>query len=108
MQPVASISSADTAPAPTTRIKLFILNSAETILMYAASLILHVQMINWVFALVFWFSLSTITIADRLGVRLVLRRLRIKGKNMRNILIVGSNDAAVQFARKIEQTPWLG
>jgi exopolysaccharide biosynthesis polyprenyl glycosylphosphotransferase len=41
-------------------------------------------------------------------VRLVLRRLRIKGKNMRNILIVGSNDAAVQFARKIEQTPWLG
>jgi len=68
----------------------------------------HVDMINLVFAGVFWFSLITITASDRLGVRLVLRQLRVKGKNLRNILIVGSNDAALQFAHKIEQSPWLG
>jgi FlaA1/EpsC-like NDP-sugar epimerase len=77
-------------------------------LMYAIAVAFHVDMINLVFAGVFWFSLITITASDRLGVRLVLRQLRVKGKNLRNILIVGSNDAALQFAHKIEQSPWLG
>ena len=79
-----------------------------TVLMYAITLWrLHVDMINLVFAGVFWFSLITITASDRLGVRLVLRQLRVKGKNLRNILIVGSNDAALQFAHKIERTESL-
>jgi len=82
--------------------------SVGTVMMYAIALAFHVEMINYVFAGVFWFSLTAITGADRLGVRLVLRSLRVKGKNLRNILIVGSNDAAVQFAHKIEQNPWLG
>jgi exopolysaccharide biosynthesis polyprenyl glycosylphosphotransferase len=82
--------------------------SVGTILMYAIAIAFHVTMINYVFVGVFWVSLSFITAAGRLGVRYVLRQVRIKGKNLRNILIVGSNDAAVQFARKIEQSPWLG
>jgi len=82
--------------------------SVGTIAMYAVALASHVQMINYVFVGAFWFSLSFITIADRVGVRLVLKRLRVKGKNQRYLLIVGSNDAAIQFARKIEQSPWLG
>jgi exopolysaccharide biosynthesis polyprenyl glycosylphosphotransferase len=57
---------------------------------------------------VFWVSLTAITVTGRLGVRLVLRQIRIKGKNLHNVVIVGSNDAAVQFARKIERSPWLG
>ena len=82
--------------------------SVGTILMYAVAIAFHVTMINYVFVGVFWVSLTFITAAGRLGVRFVLRQVRIKGKNLRNILIVGSNDAAVQFARKIEQSPWLG
>jgi exopolysaccharide biosynthesis polyprenyl glycosylphosphotransferase len=87
---------------------IFKATSMGTVLMYAIALAFHVDMINLVFAGVFWFSLITITASDRLGVRLVLRQLRVKGKNLRNILIVGSNDAALQFAHKIEQSPWLG
>jgi exopolysaccharide biosynthesis polyprenyl glycosylphosphotransferase len=87
---------------------IFKATSMGTVLMYAISLAFHVDMINYVFAGVFWFSLITITASDRLGVRLVLRQLRVKGKNLRNILVVGSNDAALQFAHKIEQSPWLG
>ena len=82
--------------------------SVGTILMYAIAIAFHVTMINYVFVAVFWVSLTFITASGRLGVRYVLRQVRIKGKNLRNILIVGSNDAAVQFARKIEQSPWLG
>jgi exopolysaccharide biosynthesis polyprenyl glycosylphosphotransferase len=82
--------------------------SVGSILMYAIALAFHVTMINYVFIGVFWVSLTFITAAGRLGVRYVLRQVRIKGKNLRNILIVGTNDAAVQFAHKIEQSPWLG
>jgi exopolysaccharide biosynthesis polyprenyl glycosylphosphotransferase len=82
--------------------------SVGTILMYATAIAFHVTMINYVFVGVFWSSLTLITASNRLGVRFVLRRVRMKGKNLRNILIVGTNDAAVQFARKIEQSPWLG
>lgn len=82
--------------------------SVGTILMYAVAIAFHVTMINYVFVGVFWVSLSFITAANRLTVRYVLRQVRIKGKNLRNILIVGSNDAAVQFANKIERSPWLG
>jgi exopolysaccharide biosynthesis polyprenyl glycosylphosphotransferase len=82
--------------------------SFGTVLMYAIALVLHVEMINYIFVAVFWGSLTPIMLGGRLGVRLVLRRLRAKGKNLRNIIIVGSNDAALQFARKIEQSSWLG
>jgi exopolysaccharide biosynthesis polyprenyl glycosylphosphotransferase len=82
--------------------------SVGTILMYAVALAFHVTMINYVFVGVFWVSLTFLTAAGRLGVRFVLRQVRIKGKNLRNLVIVGSNGAAVQFARKIEQSPWLG
>ena len=82
--------------------------SAGTLLMYATALAFHVEMVNYIFALVFWGSLTFVTTFDRMVVRVVLRRVRVKGKNQRNILIVGSNDAALQFARKIEQSPWLG
>lgn len=82
--------------------------SVGTTLMYVIAIALHVTMINYIFVGVFWVSLTFIMVAGRLSVRLTLRQVRLKGKNLRNIVIVGSNDAAVQFARKIEQSPWLG
>jgi exopolysaccharide biosynthesis polyprenyl glycosylphosphotransferase len=82
--------------------------SLGTILMYGIALAFHVTMINYVFVIVFWLSLTLSMVAGRLGVRFVLRQVRIKGKNLRNIVVVGTNGAAVQFARKIEQSPWLG
>lgn len=82
--------------------------SAGTILMYAIALAFHVTMINYVFVGLFWISLTFLVAAGRLGVRFALRQVRLNGKNLRNLLIVGSNDAAVQFARKIERSPWLG
>ena len=83
-------------------------SSLGTLLMCGIALAFHVTMINYMFGGVFWASLTFITVAGRLGVRLVLRQVRIKGKNLRNVVVVGSNDAAIQFARKVELSPWLG
>ena len=82
--------------------------SLGTLLMWGVALAFHVTMINYLFVAVFWTSLTFIIVAGRLGVRLVLRQVRIKGKNLRNVVVVGSNDAAIQFARKIQTSPWLG
>ncbi|MGA2413947.1 MAG: sugar transferase [Candidatus Sulfotelmatobacter sp.] len=82
--------------------------SVGTTLMYVMAIALHVTMINYIFVGVFWASLTFLMGSGRLLVRVVLRQARRKGKNLRNIVIVGSNDAAMQFARKIEHSPWLG
>jgi exopolysaccharide biosynthesis polyprenyl glycosylphosphotransferase len=47
-------------------------------------------------------------IAGRLSIRLALRHMRRKGRNVRHLLIVGTNARAVQLARRIESLPELG
>ena len=79
-----------------------------SLLMYATALIFHVTMMNYIFVGVFWGSVTFITVASRVVVRSVLRQFRMRGKNLRDMLIVGTNDEAVQLARKIETSPWLG
>ena len=79
-----------------------------TILMYGVGLAFHVTMVNYIFVGVFWVVLTFLAVAGRVAVRYALRQVRIKGKNLRNMVIVGSNGTAIQFARKIEEKPWLG
>lgn len=47
-------------------------------------------------------------IIERFVVRSFLRKLRINNRNLKHILIVGDNDLAFSFARKIKQNPYLG
>ena len=56
----------------------------------------------------FWlFSFDSI-IAVRLIIRFFLSRARRHGKNLRFMLILGTNARAIQFARRIESRPDLG
>jgi exopolysaccharide biosynthesis polyprenyl glycosylphosphotransferase len=56
----------------------------------------------------FWlFSFDSI-IAVRLIIRFFLARARRHGKNLRFMLILGTNARAIQFARRIESRPDLG
>ncbi len=77
-------------------------------IIYGAGIVFHVIMINYVFVAVFWLAVTSTTLAGRLGVRFVLRRIRLRGKNLRDMLIVGTNDEAVRFAHKIQQSPSFG
>jgi exopolysaccharide biosynthesis polyprenyl glycosylphosphotransferase len=61
-----------------------------------------------VFLTVFWGGSSAISITSRLVLRYFLERVRLRGRNLRHVLIVGTNLRAVEFARKIESKPELG
>jgi FlaA1/EpsC-like NDP-sugar epimerase len=45
---------------------------------------------------------------SRLVLRSLLRQLRSRGRNLRNVIIVGTNNRALAFAKKIESKPDLG
>ena len=47
-------------------------------------------------------------IIERFAVRSFLRNIRENNRNLKHILIVGDNDLAFTFARKIRQNPYLG
>ncbi len=69
---------------------------------------LRITMVTPVFLAVFWAGSSAIIILSRLVLRYFLKRIRLKGRNLRHILIVGTNPRAVRFAQKMEAKPELG
>lgn len=48
------------------------------------------------------------TVASRILLRYALSQLRFSGRNLRHILIVGTNPRAIRFAQKIESKPEIG
>jgi exopolysaccharide biosynthesis polyprenyl glycosylphosphotransferase len=73
-----------------------------------ASFMLHFRMVTPGFLLLFWAFSSFVAVSSRIAIRTYLRRLRMRGKNLRNMLIVGSNRRAIDFAKAIESKPELG
>jgi exopolysaccharide biosynthesis polyprenyl glycosylphosphotransferase len=67
-----------------------------------------IRMVTPIFLGTFWVASSGITILSRLILRYVLGQIRIRGRNLRYMLIIGTNTRAVQFAREIETKPELG
>ena len=51
---------------------------------------------------------SVIGIMERFVIRNFLKKIRINNKNLKHILIVGDNDLAYTFARRIRNNPYLG
>lgn len=47
-------------------------------------------------------------IIERFVIRSILKRIRVNNKNIKHILIVGDNDLAFTFARRIRENPYLG
>ncbi|WP_406536962.1 undecaprenyl-phosphate glucose phosphotransferase [Methanobrevibacter sp.] len=47
-------------------------------------------------------------IIERFVIRSILKRMRINNKNIKHILIVGDNELAFTFARRIRENPYLG
>lgn len=55
-----------------------------------------------------WISATVISCAGRLGLRLGQKYLRRRGRNLRHVLILGSNSRAVEVARLFEGHPEYG
>jgi exopolysaccharide biosynthesis polyprenyl glycosylphosphotransferase len=79
-----------------------------TLVILSARLLMRVDLVTPSFLAVFWFASTAITVAGRLLMRTVLRSARLRGRNLRDMLIVGTNPRAVQFARKVRDNQLLG
>jgi exopolysaccharide biosynthesis polyprenyl glycosylphosphotransferase len=82
--------------------------SVGTLALYVASLVFRISMMTPLFIALFWLISTTVTIASRVMLRRGLAWVRLKGRNLRFMLIVGTNKRAVRFARDIESRPELG
>jgi exopolysaccharide biosynthesis polyprenyl glycosylphosphotransferase len=82
--------------------------SLGTLCLAGASLLFHIRMATPAFAVVFWAFSTLMLVCSRLMLRAVLVQTRLHGRNLRHMLIVGSNARAVQFADKIQSRPELG
>jgi exopolysaccharide biosynthesis polyprenyl glycosylphosphotransferase len=79
-----------------------------SIILITFSLVLRFNMVDAVFVGIFWASSTFLIAGTRLTVRTWLRRLRARGRSDRNVLIVGSNARAIEFARSLRQRPEWG
>ena len=86
-------------------IKATLLGSLFIIIMAG---LFHIDMVTPAFIAVFWATSTAVSILSRLILRYALEQVRISGRNMRFMLIVGTNQRAINFARKIESKKELG
>jgi exopolysaccharide biosynthesis polyprenyl glycosylphosphotransferase len=80
---------------------------AATVLFVTAAIFgLHVVSPRFVF--LFWLSSTVLMTAGRVIARWLLLAIRRRGGNTRHILIVGTNERAIEFGRQIAGHPELG
>ena len=87
---------------------LLIATTLGTGVIFISGWVFSINIVTPIFLVVFWSGTSMATIASRLTMRKALKWARLHGRNLRNILIVGTNERARKFARNIEAKPELG
>jgi exopolysaccharide biosynthesis polyprenyl glycosylphosphotransferase len=63
---------------------------------------------NLVIGAAFFAAVCSVAVTSRLALRWFLGVIRRRGRNLRHLLIVGTNRRALAFARRLEDTPELG
>jgi len=82
--------------------------SVATVCVLVAALVFRIRMVTITFVLAFWLLSGIMLVSYRLIARLISRQTRLRGRNLRHMLIVGTNHRAAQFARKMQEEPELG
>ncbi len=82
--------------------------SLGTLALYLVSLIFNIILVTPLFLLVFWLVSTVMMILSRILIRYVLGRIRQYGRNIRKLLIVGTNAEALKFAERLIDRPELG
>ena len=73
-----------------------------------AARVFSIDMVDTLFLMYFLSISSVLTVISRLALRSILGNLRRHHRNLRHMLVVGSNPRALQFVRKIQSRPELG
>ena len=79
-----------------------------TLLIMAAGAAFRLKAITPPFLLLFWVSVVSSTILSRILLRSVLTQVRLRGRNLRFMVVVGTNSRAVEFANRTASRPELG
>lgn len=87
---------------------IFKATTTATLLFFLGARLFNVSFFGPVFTVVFWLSSSLLTACFRSFLRYALKRVRLHGRNLRFILIVGTNQRAYDFARTIEENREFG
>lgn len=82
--------------------------SLGTLVLFLMSVVFHIRLATPLFLFFFWVFSGSTTILARLILKNALARLRARGKNLQNVLIVGTNPRALQFANRLESRLELG
>ena len=78
------------------------------LLLLAGHFALRISLVTPRFVAAFWAAGILGGIISRLALRTFLAQVRIHGRNLRNMLIVGTNPRGLQFANKMKENPALG
>ena len=79
-----------------------------SILLALLAEVFRIRMITPGFLLAFWFLSSFLLVTSRLMLRPALAILRKRGRNLRNMVVLGTNSRAIDFAQTIRNKPELG
>jgi exopolysaccharide biosynthesis polyprenyl glycosylphosphotransferase len=82
--------------------------TTATVIFALGGIVLGARLFSPYFVSAFWFISTVATILFRTLLRCLLRRVRIRGRNLRLVIIVGTNDRAHAFARSVESNRQLG
>jgi len=82
--------------------RVFGATSAGTLCVGLQALLFRIRMVTPTYVLVFWVLTTATVLATRLALRFILEGLRRRGRNIRYVLIVGTNSRAIDFAQRIE------
>ncbi|HVI81102.1 MAG TPA: sugar transferase, partial [Candidatus Acidoferrum sp.] len=74
----------------------------------AFGLMFHIWVVNRAFLMIFWALTTTLVILTRTMIRASLAHARRHGKNLRNMLIIGTNPRALELVQRIQHKPELG
>jgi exopolysaccharide biosynthesis polyprenyl glycosylphosphotransferase len=72
------------------------------------STVFTIRMVTTRFLFLFWILAFVILLSLRLLLRSLLAGIRRRGRNLRYVLILGTNARAIEFANRLERTPERG
>lgn len=82
--------------------------TVASIFLGMATMVFHISMVTAQFLLLFWICASVLVAGSRLLIRMFLETVRVRGRNLRYVLILGTNRRAIAFARQLDATPEWG
>ncbi len=79
-----------------------------TAVIAAFGLMFHIWVVNRSFLVIFWVMTTMLVILTRTIIRESLAYARRHGKNLRNMLVIGTNPRALELVERIQHKPELG